>query len=155
LYRLKNKEQVCWRRILWHIVMKFIGITTSTTTAGETDNPRCLIFDDTTLEKSGRKIEHIDRVWDHVKQRSVLGFKLLIMLYWDGKSSIPLDFSIHREKGQKEEKPYGMIKKELRRQFSKKRVKEAESRKRIQELDTNKIWMMLKMFIRQFIVVCQ
>ena len=68
------------------------------------------------------------------------------MLYWDGKSSIPLDFSIHREKGQKEEKPYGMTKKELRRQFSKKRVKEAESRKRIQALDTNRIWMMLKMF---------
>jgi len=126
--------------------MKFIGITESTILSDELRKPRCLIFDDTTLEKSGKKIEHIGRVWDHVKQRSVLGFKLLVMLYWDGKSSIPLDFSIHSEKGQKEEKPYGMSKKELRRQFSKKRIKDAESRERIKELDRNKIWMMLKMF---------
>jgi len=145
-YRLKNKEYVCWRRIMWHIVMKFIGITTSTTLWDQPRKPRCLIFDDTVLEKSGKKIEHIGRVWDHVKQRCVLGFKLLVMLYWDGTSSIPLDFSIHREKGQKDDKPYGMSKKELRRQFSKKRTKDAESRQRIEELDTNKIWMMLKMF---------
>jgi hypothetical protein len=39
-----------------------------------------------------------------------LGFKLLFMLYWDGKSSIPLDFSLHREKGKNESKPYGMSK---------------------------------------------
>ena len=145
-YRLKNKEYVCWRRIMWHIIMKFIGITTSSTLSDASLKPRCLIFDDTTLEKSGRKIENTGKVWDHVKQRSVLGFKLLVMLYWDGISSIPLDFSLHRERGQKEDKPYGMSKKELHRQFSKKRTKDAESRKRQEELDTNKIWMMLKMF---------
>jgi hypothetical protein len=145
-YRLKNKDHICWRLLMWHIVMKFIQITKSTTLADEPDKPHCLIFDDTTLEKTGKKIERIGRVWDHVKQRSVLGFKLLVMLYWDGKSSIPLDFSIHSEKGQKESRPYGMSKKELRRQFSKKRVREAESRKRIKELDTDKITMMLRMF---------
>ena len=145
-YRLKNNEHVCWRRILWHIVMRFIRITATTKLPEEADKPHCLIFDDTTIEKSGMKMEKIGRVWDHVKQRSVLGFKLLIMLYWDGKSSIPVDFSIHREKGQKESKPYGMSKKELRRQFSKKRIKDAESRNRIKELDTDKIRMMLKMF---------
>jgi hypothetical protein len=145
-YRLKNNEHVGWRRILWHIVMKFIRITESSTLADEPDKPHCLIFDDTTLEKSGKKMEKMGRVWEHVKQRSVLGFKLLVMLYWDGKSSIPLDFSLHREKGKKEAKPYGMSKKELRRQFSKKRMKDAESRNRIKELDMDKIWMMLKMF---------
>ena len=145
-YRLKNNEHICWRRILWHIVMKFIGIATSDPHADEPEKRRCLIFDDTTLEKSGKKMEKLGRVWDHVKQRSVLGFKLLVMLYWDGKSSIPLDFSLHREKGQKQEKPYGMNKKELRRQFSKKRIKESESCQRIKELDMDKIGMMLKMF---------
>jgi hypothetical protein len=145
-YRLKNNEHICWRRVLWHIVMKFIGITASSALSDEPSKPRCLIFDDTVLEKSGKKIEKLGRVWDHVKQRSVLGFKLLVMLYWDGKSSIPLDFSIHREKGQKEDKPYGMSKKALRRQFSKKRIKDAESGKRIKELDMDKIRMMLKMF---------
>jgi len=145
-YRLKNNESICWRRILWHIVMKFIQITLSTVLPGEPYKPHCLIFDDTTVKKSGKKMEKLGRVWDHVEQRSILGFKILVMLYWDGKSFIPVDFSIHREKGKKEAKPYGMSKKELRRQYSKKRSKESESCKRMNELDTNKIEMMLRMF---------
>lgn len=145
-YRLKNNEQICWRRLLWHIGTKFIKITESTRLADEPDKPHYLIFDDTTVEKSGKKMEFLGRVWDHVKQRSVLGFKILVMLYWDGKSSLPLDFSLHREKGKRESHPYGMTKKDLRRQYSKKRIKESESSKRIQELDTDKITMMLKMF---------
>jgi len=145
-YRLKNNPTICWRRILWHIVMRFIRITESETPEEDKKRPHYLIFDDTTIEKSGKKMEFIGKVWDHVMQRLLLGYKLLIMLYWDGKSSIPLDFSIHREKGQKQEKPYGMKKKELRRQFSKKRMKEAESVGRIKELDMDKIRMMLKMF---------
>jgi hypothetical protein len=149
-YRLKNKEYICWRQILWHIVMKFNSITASTALPDEPDKPHCLIFDDTVLEKSGRKIEKMGRVWDHVKQRSVLGFKLLVMLYWDGKSSIPLDFSFHREKGKKESKPYGMSKREISHQFSKKRKKDTESQKRINELDIDKITMMLKMFYSAF-----
>jgi predicted nucleic acid-binding Zn finger protein len=145
-YRLKNNEKICWRQILWHIVMKFIQITKSTAFVDEPDKPHCLIFDDTTVKKSGKKMEKMGRVWDHVEQRSIFGFKILVMLYWDGISSIPLDFSIHREKGKKEHRPYGMSKKELRRQYSKKRTKASDSFKRINELDTNKIVMMLRMF---------
>jgi hypothetical protein len=145
-YRLKNNENICWRRILWHIVVKFIQITQSTVLPDESDKPHCLIFDDTTIKKSGKKMEKLGRVWDHVEQRSILGFKILIMLYWDGKSFIPVDFSIHREKGKKESRQYGMNKKDLRRQYSKKRSKQSESVKRMKELDINKIEMMLRMF---------
>jgi len=42
-----------------------------------------------------------------------LGYKLLLGLYWDGKSTIPLDFSFLREKGKRSAKPYGMSRKEL------------------------------------------
>jgi predicted nucleic acid-binding Zn finger protein len=145
-YRLKNNEHISWRRILWHISMKFIHITESNKPADDSEKPHYLIFDDTTMEKSGKKMEFLGRVWDHVKQRSVLGFKILVMLYWDGKSSIPLDFSIHREKGKRETRPYGMSQKELRRQYSRERSKESESSRRIKELDGDKISMMLKMF---------
>jgi len=144
-YRLKNNENICWRQIQWHICLKFLKVTEANNSSSEI-KPRYLIFDDTTIEKSGKKMEFLGRVWDHVKQRSVLGFKILVMLYWDGKSPVPLDFSIHREKGKREDRPFGMSNKELRRQFSKKRMKESESISRINELDTNKISMMLKMF---------
>ena len=82
-YRLKNKGDICWRQILWHLVMKFIQVTESSALAEEPDKPHCLIFDDTTIKKSGRKMEKLGRVWNHVEQRSVLGFKILVMLYRD------------------------------------------------------------------------
>jgi hypothetical protein len=144
-YRLKNNEHIYWRRILWYISMKFIKVTESNRDVEEIRKPHYLIFDDTTVEKSGKKMEFLGRVWDHVKQRSVLGYKILVMLYWDGKSSIPLDFSIHREKGKRESHPYGMSRKEIQRQYSKKREKESESCRRIKELDESKITMMLRM----------
>ncbi|MDR1881906.1 MAG: transposase [Prevotella sp.] len=144
-YRLKNRETIGWRMILWHIASRFLAITFANSTTCK-DKPRYLIFDDTTIKKSGKKMEFIGRVWDHVTHRSVLGFKLLVMLYWDGVSSISLDFSIHREKKKREEYPYGMRKKDLRRQYSKKRVKESYSGKRIKELDINKITVALRLF---------
>lgn len=144
-YRLKNSPSVCWRMLLWHLVMRFVKVTSQECDASDS-SPRYLIFDDTTLQKTGRRIEKIGRVWDHVTNGYVLGFKLLVMMYWDGKSSIPLDFSLHREKGKREERPYGMTKKELKRQFSRKRVKDSYSVKRVAELDTDKIQMLIRMF---------
>ena len=110
--------------------------------------PRCLIFDDTLIEKTGNKIEKIGKVWDHVQQRTVLGFRLLVGLYFDGKSAIPVDFSIVREKGKKADKPFGMLKKHLLRQFSKKRAKETEGIKRVKELDISKIELSIQLFLR-------
>ncbi|MBP1637869.1 MAG: hypothetical protein H6Q18_658 [Bacteroidetes bacterium] len=72
--------------------------------------------------------------------------KLLVGLYWDGKSSIPLDFAMFSEKGKREDKPYGMTKKDLSRQYNKKRMKDAEGVKRIKELDKSKIEIMLQLF---------
>jgi hypothetical protein len=51
--------------------MRFIRVTESNSTLEE-QKPHYLIFDDTTIEKSGKKMEFLGRVWDHVKQRSVL-----------------------------------------------------------------------------------
>ena len=110
-YRLKNREKLNWRWMLWYISEKFLQVTTKNDTSEE-KSPHYLIFDDTTIGKSGRKMEFMGRVWDHVKHQSILGYKILVMMYWDGKSQIPLDFSVHREKGKNESKPYGMSKKE-------------------------------------------
>jgi len=151
-YRLKNSEKVCWRRILWYVTEKFLQQIRKDKehTAGKTEKtkPRCLIFDDTLLEKTGNKIEKIGKVWDHVTHRMVLGFRLLVGLYFDGTSIIPVDFSLVREKGQKADKPFGMLKKHLRRQFRKKRIKESEGIARVEELDISKIELSIRMFLR-------
>jgi predicted nucleic acid-binding Zn finger protein len=151
-YRLKNSEKICWRRILWYVVDKFLQQTQKnkeqTAEKSEKMKPRCLIFDNTLLEKTGNKIEKIGKVWDHVTNRMVLGFRLLVGLYFDGTSAIPVDFSLVREKGKKADKPFGMLKKYLRRQFSKKRTKESEGILRVKELDISKIKLSIELFLR-------
>ena len=58
------------------------------------------------LKKSGVRKEDISRVFDNVKDRFVLGYKLLLSAFFDGKATIPCDFSLHQEKGNKETKLY-------------------------------------------------
>ncbi len=145
-YRVKNNSLINWRFIMWLFAVKF----NETTTAEQTNDERvkCLIFDDTTLEKTGKFIEKTSFVWDHVKNRCVLGFKLLLMGYWDGVSFIPLDFSLHREKGKNEKRPFGLKPKHLRKQYSKKRKPGTHAYHRAREADETKIAVMLKMLDR-------
>ena len=146
-YRLKNNPGICWRMILWFFAAKFIKTADS---IGERDNDgvRCLVFDDSTLPKTGRYIEKVSRVWDHVLNRCILGYKLLVMGYWDGTSFLPLDFSLHREKGKNADKPYGLKKKEYRKQYRKKREKGTHAWDRAKEADSTKIESAVKMFWR-------
>jgi len=50
-------------------------------------------------QRSGIKTEFVSRIHDHVSGGFIFGYKILVMGYWDGLSSYPLDFSLHREKG--------------------------------------------------------
>ena len=127
--------------------MKFIKLTA---THGESISNalRCLVFDDSDLPKTGRYIEKISRIYDHVSRRFILGYKLLVMGYWDGASFIPLDFSLHRERGKNKDKPFGLKKKEYRKQHRKKRENGTHSWDRAREADSTKIESALKMFWR-------
>jgi len=145
-YRLKNNPSICWRLVLWLFATKFRK--TAEEYGEKTDSVKCIVFDDTLLAKTGRCIEKVSRVWDHVTGRFILGFKMLLMGYWDGTSFIPVDFSLHREKGRNKEKPFGLKKKELKRQHRKKRTIGTHSYERSKEADTGKIESALKMFSR-------
>lgn len=65
-----------------------------------------------------------------------------------GGSFIPLDFSMHRERGRNADKPFGLKKKEYRKQYKKKRGKGTNSWDRAKEADSTKIESALKMFWR-------
>ena len=60
------------------------------------------------------------------------------MCYYDGTSNLPLDFSLHREKGKNEQKPYGLTKKQLKGQYKRYRIQDSESDKRAREVDRSK-----------------
>jgi hypothetical protein len=145
-YRIKNNPSINWRFILYLFAGKFVKITGKENT-GE-PGVKCLIFDDTTIEKTGKLIEKASYVWDHVQNRCILGFKLLVMGYWDGVSFIPLDFSLHREKGKNKKKPFGLRPKHMRKQYKKKRASGTHAYDRAREADETKIAMMIKMLKR-------
>lgn len=146
-YRMKNNPGTCWRVILWLFACKFRDVINDKSTQ-DSGSPRCFIVDDSTLPKSGRLIEKVSYVWDHVSRRSILGFKLLVAGYWDGTSFIPLDFSLHREKGKNKERPYGLKKKYYKKQHRSRREKGSHSYDRSQEADNSKIESAINMFRR-------
>lgn len=100
LYDTKNNEYINWRKLLLLHAKRFIYLVNNNIYI-KSENIKALIFDDTLIEKTGKKIERVGFVHDHVTGRFVLGFKLLVCGFWDGSSFIPLDFSLHREKGSK------------------------------------------------------
>ncbi|HSH19223.1 MAG TPA: transposase [Draconibacterium sp.] len=145
-YRLKNNPGICWRLILWLFAAKFKKLAEIGSSNGQ--QIKCMVFDDTVISKTGKLIEKVSRVWDHVSNGYRLGFKLLLMGYWDGTSFIPLDFSYHRERGKNEAKPFGLKKKELKKQYKKKREPGSFNYERAVEADISKIDIAIKMFKR-------
>lgn len=148
-YRAKNREDIGWRKLLMNVVKRFIRIVA---VKGEVVEPgkRCLIIDDSLLAKTGRRMEFTGRLWDHVTHRSLLGLRLLLLCYYDGKSTLPVDFSLHRERGKNEKKPYGLPKKHFKQQYKKKRAEGSEGHERAMEVDESKAEIGIQMIKRAF-----
>lgn len=144
-YRMLTRPSMGWRRLLNHMLLRFICILRHEGVWKESENS-CLVIDDTTLEKTGYTMERVSRVFDHVQGKCVLGFKLLLCVFFDGKSTIPFDFSIHREKGKK--KDFGLTRKQRSRQFSKQRTAGAPDSVRLQECDKSKMDVAIEMIRR-------
>lgn len=141
-YRMMNTPLLDWRAMLWGFVVSSLRLINkrSNLKAGLSlrQSVKCVIIDDTILEKTGKTIEGISYVFDHVTRRAVLGYKALVAGYWDGCNIIPIDFSLHREKGQNSSKPFGFDLKRLKRVFSYERGKDSAGIIRKDELDQKK-----------------
>jgi hypothetical protein len=136
-YRFKNMQIIPWRKLLLNFVKRFVVIVEKKAQEVN-EGKRCLIIDDSLLNKRGKTIEFAGKLWDHVTHSYKLGLRLLLLCYYDGTSNLPLDFSLHREKGKNEQKPYGLTKKQLKRQYKRCRIQNSESDKRALEVDRSK-----------------
>ena len=96
LYRLKNQERMPWRTILYGVAKRFQTLTHSEQGVADTS---AFILDDTADARVGRRIENVSYIFDHVIGKTTLGFKHLVLGFFDGTTFTPLDFSIHAEKG--------------------------------------------------------
>ena len=98
-YSIKNNERIGWRLLVLVLAKRFLHLIKKHELSKE--GVKVFVMDDSTETKTGKKIEGIGKVHDHVSQKFVLGFKILLLGYWDGGSFIPIDFSLHREGGKK------------------------------------------------------
>ena len=148
-YRLKNNSAIHWRTLLFAFAKRFRKLSEQKGELDPDTEPiRCFIVDDSTCPKRGLKLEFIGKVFDHIYRHWVLGFKALALAYWDGKSLLPLDFSLHNEKGKNKKRPYGLTRTRLKKRFSKPRDRKTPAAKRIRELSANKIGNAINMIKR-------
>ena len=136
-----------WRVLLPSMVGRFQSIVRKEKDE-ETDAPKCYIVDDTTMENTGFWFEGLSRVFDHVVDKCVLGYKLLLVAFFDGRSTYAADMSIHHEAGSKGD--YSLSKEERARQAHKKRSETDPDYERFSELDAKKSDNAVKMEARLF-----
>ena len=118
-YDLLGNEYINWRSILYLFARRYLNL--SGRIAEYRVKIRALIFDDSPIEKSGKKIEAVSKMHDHVTGRYIFGYKLLVCGYWNGDNFIPVDFSLHRERGGELDKA------RAKRNRAKKKAKQAEA----------------------------
>jgi hypothetical protein len=118
-YDLLGNENINWRSILYLFAKRYLNLSGRIT--DYSGKVRALIFDDSPTEKRGKKIEGVSKVHDHVTGRFIFGYKLLVCGYWDGGSFIPIDFSLHRERGDQLDKARG------KRNRARRKAKQAEA----------------------------
>ncbi|MQY79093.1 MAG: transposase [Bacteroidetes bacterium] len=118
-YDLLGNEYICWRAILYLFARRYLSL--SSRIADFSGKIKAVIFDDSPTEKRGKKIEGVSKVHDHVTGRFILGYKILVCGYWDGGNFIPIDFSLHRERGSELDKARD------KRKRANKKVKQAEA----------------------------
>lgn len=130
IYRLKNNEKMPWRALLLAVGKKYQSLVNP---QKELAPNSAFILDDTIDERKGKKLEQISFVHNHVagKNPSTLGFKNLTLGLFDGKSIIPLDFSLHAEKK--------LSNKQRKQQYQKEREAKTAGAKRIRECSNDKL----------------
>ena len=72
-----SNPQIDWRKLLYNLNIQLwnkIRVRTD-----HKEGTTCLIVDDTDYPKAGRRIENIGRVYIHVHNKCILGFKALFL----------------------------------------------------------------------------
>jgi hypothetical protein len=88
IYRLKNNEKMPWRALLLALAKQFQQLVNATK---EIPDKSAFILDDTIHAKTGRRIENISWVFDHVpaKRAANLASRILPLAYLMEKASPP------------------------------------------------------------------
>ncbi len=91
-YRFLNSMRYNWTKLLTMTAAKAISTVNSATSE---DRANVLIIDDSFYDRNrSKKVELLARVFDHSMHKYVKGFKMLTLGWSDGRSFIPVSFSL-------------------------------------------------------------
>ena len=133
LYSFMAQDNINWRSIIYRIVIAMIAKITIRQDFRKSHLPAVLIADDTDLPKSGLRMEMIGRIFSHVHQKCILGYKALVMCWSDGRTQFAVDMSLNGEKGKIEGKEQGLTAKERNNRYTRKRETDSYTAKRTDE----------------------
>ena len=145
-YSIKNNTKINWRQCLLGQAKDCSSLVKDSKSKLEAHEIPCLIIDDTDLQKTGRCIEFIGRIFSHKGKGSILGFKSLNLALWTGYNLVHLDFSLHGELGKRGDQ--GMRSKEIDARFSKARRRDTPGYKRTEEYFEKKTIIAIQMIRR-------
>lgn len=128
IYRFMNSEKYSWRKLLYAVAKKYKELVNP---KNEIVENSAFIIDDTTDQRVGYKMENVTRIFDHTVRKTVYGFKHLVLAYFDGKTTTPIDYATHTEKK--------LDSKHRKKQFNKEVTKNSNGAKRRKETTTSKI----------------
>lgn len=89
LNNMLNNEHYNWRRFLYAVSSRFAKLCPV-----QPGKISVLIIDDTSREKTGRKGENLSWFYDHCTRRNFMGFQVVMAIWSNGRSAIPLDFEL-------------------------------------------------------------
>lgn len=119
LYTFMRQDDVNWRNIIYRVVVILVSRIVGRKDYKKSHLPRVLIVDDSDLHKTGFKMELIGKIYSHVQQKCILGYKALVMCWSDGRTQYAVDMSLHGEMGKVEGKEQGLTAKQRAKRFSK------------------------------------
>lgn len=133
LYSFMSQDNINWRNLIYRIVVKLIAKVTNRKDFKKSHLPVVLIADDSDLPKTGMRMEAIGKIFSHVHQKCILGYKALMLCWSDGRTQFMLDASLHGEKGKVEGKEQGLSAKQRQNRYNRTRDENSHVAKRKEE----------------------
>jgi hypothetical protein len=132
-YDFMSKDCINWRSIVYHVVKKNILNIVVRKDYKKSNLPSVLIVDDSDLPKTGYSMEMIGKIFSHVQQKCILGYKMLAMCWSDGRTQQMLDFSLHGEIGKIGGKEQGLTAKQREKRHARERDEQSHITERKNE----------------------
>lgn len=88
LYSFMAQDNIDWRNVIYRITTKLIGNVAARKDFQKSHLPAVLIGDDSDLFKSGMKMESIGKIFSHMHQKCILGYKALMLCWSDGRPNL-------------------------------------------------------------------